>query len=107
MDAPRSEQAHVIPAGEQTMETKMHAPYRLVLARIDDRSLPADHQQALVRRPIRDARAVPARLIRARLHRLLLRLGHAVTSACNTIRWLGKHSVARLVRWRRARRANG
>jgi uncharacterized protein YjiS (DUF1127 family) len=83
------------------METKMHAPTKLNLARIDCRSLSAEHQQTLVPPMTRDAHAAPARLIRTRFRRLRLWLANAKTSARNA----ASHSLAALIRWQQSQRA--
>jgi uncharacterized protein YjiS (DUF1127 family) len=108
MDAALSEEGHVegmASAATERWRQKMHAPQKLDPARIDDRSLSAGHQQALVRLMTREAHAAPARVIRARFRRLLLRLGNAMTSAGNAILQLANHPVAALARWQRNQQA--
>jgi uncharacterized protein YjiS (DUF1127 family) len=87
------------------MEAKMHAPTKLNVARIDCRSLSAEHQQALVPPMTRDAHAAPARLIRTRFRRLRLRLANAMASARNAVLHLASHSLAALIRWQQSQRA--
>jgi uncharacterized protein YjiS (DUF1127 family) len=107
MDAALCEEGHVegmASAATERWRQKMHAPQKLDPARIN-RSLSAGHQQALVRLMTREAHAAPARVIRARFRRLLLRLGNAMTSAGNAILQLASHPVAALARWQRNQRA--
>jgi len=83
----------------------MNAPYKLDRSRIGYRSLSADHQQTLVGLLTCEAHADPARLIRARFRRLLLRLWNALTAGSSAILHLALHLTAAVVRWLRSRRA--